>query len=103
MTKLYPSNQVKFKDALTRDDSSRPNTLNIGTVVIMIVWLLDLQLPVRVQSVTITTKDTSLNPAHSVVYSIQHYVINFASHLRQVGGFLRVLWFPPLIKLTATI
>jgi cell shape-determining protein MreC len=96
---------------MTRDDS-RSNILNIGlgiiykvsgTVVIIIVWLLDLQLPVRVQSVTITTKDTSLNPAHSVVYSIQHYVINFAGHLRQVGGFLRVLWFPPLIKLTATI
>jgi cell shape-determining protein MreC len=96
---------------MTRDDS-RSNILNIGlgiiykvsgTVVIIIVWLLDLQLPVRVQSVTITTKDTSLNPAHSVVYSIQHYVINFASHLRQVGDFLRVLWFPPLIKLTATI
>jgi hypothetical protein len=25
------------------------------------------------------------------------------SNLRQVGGFLRVLWFPPPIKLTATI
>ena len=25
------------------------------------------------------------------------------SDLRQVGGFLRVLWFPPPIKLTATI
>jgi hypothetical protein len=34
---------------------------------------------------------------------IQHYVINFVSDLRQVGGFLRVLRFPPPIKLTATI
>ena len=25
------------------------------------------------------------------------------SDLRQVGGFFRVLWFPPPIKLTATI
>ena len=33
------------------------------------------------------------------VYSIQHYVIKFVSDLRQVGGFLRVLRFPP-IKLT---
>ena len=33
---------------------------------------------------------------------VQHYVI-FVSDLRQVGGFLRVLRFPPLIKLTATI
>ena len=36
-------------------------------------------------------------------YSIQHYVINFVSDLRQVSGFLRVLRFPPPIKLTATI
>jgi len=31
---------------------------------------------------------------------VQHYVI---SDLRQVGGFLRVLWFLSPIKLTATI
>jgi len=37
------------------------------------------------------------------VYSIQHYVIKFVSDLRQVCGFLRVLRFPPPIKLTATI
>jgi len=35
--------------------------------------------------------------------SIQPYVIKFVSDLRQVGGFLRVLLFPPPIKLTATI
>jgi hypothetical protein len=34
---------------------------------------------------------------------VQHYVIKFVSYLRQVGGFLRVLWIPPPIKLTATI
>ena len=34
------------------------------------------------------------------VYSIQHYVIKFFSDLRQVGGFLRFLRFPPPIKLT---
>ena len=34
---------------------------------------------------------------------MQHYVIQFDSDLRQVGGYLRVLWFPPPIKLTATI
>ena len=33
---------------------------------------------------------------------VQHYVIKFVSDLRQVGGFLRVLRFPPQIKLTAT-
>jgi hypothetical protein len=32
--------------------------------------------------------------------SIQHYVIKFFSNLRQVDGFLRVLRFPPPVKLT---
>jgi len=31
------------------------------------------------------------------------YVIQFVSNLRQVGGFLRVLRFPPQIKRNATI
>jgi hypothetical protein len=34
------------------------------------------------------------------VYSIQCYVIKLVKDLRQVGGFLRVLRFPPSIKLT---
>jgi hypothetical protein len=34
---------------------------------------------------------------------VQHYVIKFVSDLRQVGGFLRVLRFPPPIKLAAMI
>ena len=42
----------------------------------------------------------SSNPVHGEVYSIQHHVIKIISNLRQVGGFL---WFPHLIKLTATI
>jgi hypothetical protein len=33
------------------------------------------------------------------VYSIQLYVIKFVKGLRQVGHFLRVLWFSPSIKL----
>ena len=49
------------------------------------------------------TKAVSSNPAHGEVYSIQHYVIKFVSDLRQVNGFLRVLRFPPPVKLTATI
>jgi hypothetical protein len=60
-----------------------------------------LQLPV--QSVPITTKVVSLNPVHDEVYSIQHYVITYVSDLRQVCGFLWVLWFPPPIKLTPTV
>jgi hypothetical protein len=51
----------------------------------------------------ITTNVLSSNPVHGDVYSMQHYVIKFISELRQVGGFLWVLWFPPPIKLTATI
>ena len=38
---------------------------------VVIVWKLDLQLPV--QSVPITTSVVSLNPSHGNVYSIQHY------------------------------
>ena len=45
------------------------------------------------QSVYITTKAMSLNPAQDEVYSIQHYVIMFLSDLPQVGGFLCVLRF----------
>ena len=65
-------------------------------VMIMIVWLLDLELPV--QSVPITTKVVSLN-----MYLIQHYVKRFVSDLWKVGGFLWILRFPPPIKLTAMI
>jgi hypothetical protein len=62
---------------------------------------MDLQLPV--QAVPITTKVVSLHPTHGVVYSKQHFVMKFVSDLRQVGGFLWVLWFPPPIKLTVNI
>ena len=51
----------------------------------------------------ITTNVVSSKLAHDEVYSIQNFVIKFASDLRQVNGLLRVLWFPPPIKLTATI
>jgi hypothetical protein len=40
------------------------------------------------QSVPITTKVVISNHVHGDVDSIQHYVIKFASDLRQVGGFL---------------
>ena len=49
------------------------------------------------------TTNRSSNHAYGKVYSIQHYVIKFVSDLRQVSGFLQVLWFPPPIKLTASI
>ena len=59
---------------------------------LVIVWWLDLQLPV--QSVPITTKVVSMNPFHGEVCTIQHFVIKFVSDMRQVSGFLQVLRFP---------
>ena len=67
-----------------------------GAVVAVIVWQLDLQLPM--QSVAITTEFESRSGR-----GVQHYVIKFVRDLRQVGGFLRVLRFPSPIKLIATI
>jgi len=55
------------------------------------------------QSVPITTKVVTSNPAHGEVYMIQHNVIKFVSDLQQVDGFPRALPFPPPIKLTARI
>ena len=62
----------------------------------MIVWTLDLQLPV--QSVPITIKAVSSSSAYGEVYSIQHYVIKFINDLWQVESFLWVLRFPPPIN-----
>ena len=72
-----------------------------AAILFMIVWWLDLQLPVQLMPITI--KVVVSNPVHDEVYSIQHYVINFVSDLRKVSGFLRVLQFPPPIKVTTTI
>ena len=77
-------------------------TLPVG-VVVVIVWYMDLQLHVPVQSLPITTKVLSSNPSHGEVYRIQQYVLKFVSDLRQVGCFLRILRFTPPIKLTATL
>jgi hypothetical protein len=41
--------------------------------------------------------------ARGEMYSIQHYVAKFFSDFQQVGGFFRVLRFPPPIKQTAMI
>jgi hypothetical protein len=54
-------------------------------------------------TVPIITNVCKFVPRLGEVYSIQHYVINFISDFRQVGGFLWVLRFPPPIELTATI
>jgi hypothetical protein len=47
--------------------------LTLGAVIVVIIWNLDLQLPM--QSVPITTNVVSLNPSHDEVYSIQLHVI----------------------------
>jgi hypothetical protein len=52
-----------------------------------------------VQSVPIATDVVCSSLADGEVYSIQHYVVNYVSNLRQVGGFLLVFRFPPPIKL----
>jgi hypothetical protein len=58
----------------------------------VIVYLMDLQL--SMQSVEFESRSGR---------GVQHYVIKFVSDLRQVCGFVRVLQFPPPIKLTATM
>ena len=45
--------------------------LAICMIIGVVVWCLDLQLPM--QSVPITAKVVSLNPTHGEVFSIQHY------------------------------
>ena len=81
------------------------NRLNIPsrqrTVMAVIVWYLNLQIPM--QSVPITTEVVSANPAHGKMHPIQHYVIKFVRDLWQVSAFLWVLQFPPPIKLTTMI
>jgi hypothetical protein len=52
------------------------------------------------QSVPITTDPVGSNPAQVRCKTLCDKVV---SDLRQVGGFLRVLRFPPPIKLTATL
>jgi hypothetical protein len=42
----------------------------------------------------------SSNLAHDDVYSMQHYLIKFVSDSWQIGGFRRILRFPPPIKQT---
>jgi hypothetical protein len=75
--------------ALQRHDGS------VNTVIVVGDFMLS-ELPM--QSVPIT-----INVSLNLTQAIQHYVIKFVSDLRQVGGFLRELMFPPPIKLTITI
>jgi hypothetical protein len=83
------------------ETSSVNEAHNFQLWAVVIVWLLDLQLPV--QAVPSTANFMGSNPVYGEMYSIQHYVIKFVGDLWQVGGFLRVLRFFPQIKLTDTI
>ena len=69
----------------------------LGTIVLVFVWSLDLQLHVHVIVPIIMTEVMSSNLAHGWVNLIQHYVILFVNDLQKDGGFLRVLRFPPPI------
>jgi len=66
-------------------------------IIISIIFIIIIEqqwLHKRLQLVSITTKVVSSNPTYYEVYSIQFYVIKFVSDLRQIDGFLRVLWLP---------
>ena len=63
-----------FEVRITLKKTCRNRTIR-GTVVVVIVWWLDLQL--TMQLVPITTNAVRSNPAHSEVHSIQHYVYVF--------------------------
>ena len=52
---------------------------------------------------TIYNYVVSSNCVHGEMYLIKHYVIKFVSDLRQISGFLWILWFPPRIKTDATL
>ena len=82
---------------VTLADIYSPNCNAVG----LPLWYLQTLLPV--ESMSITNKVVNSNPAHGEVYSIQHYVIKSSRDLLQVGGFLRVLRFPPPITLTAML
>ena len=62
-------------------DNVSSTLIGQGTAMVMIIWQLDLQLPM--QSLSITT--------------------NVVSDLQQVCGIFRLLRFPPPIKLTPKI
>jgi hypothetical protein len=55
----------------------------------VIVWLLDLQLPM--QSVLITTNVVGSNPTRGQVYLKQHYVIKFVSELQHFSVFFQAV------------
>jgi hypothetical protein len=68
-----------------------------GAVVVMNVCYVNL--PLSVQSVSITTTLVKSNIAHGEDYSIHHYVINFVSDFLQVNGFRWRFFYPVYVLL----
>ena len=91
---IYLKHNIQVPDSLAH---GKVGSIQHYIEVIEVVIAQKLDLHLHMQSVSITTKVVSLNPAHGEMYFIQHYVIKFVSDLRQVGGFLKVLLFPPPI------
>ena len=73
--------QILIAPLVSSNFSYRNPWILFGTVRIVIVMQLDLQ------SMPITTKVVSLNPAHGEMYLIQHYVTKFVDDIRQVVVF----------------
>ena len=103
---------VEFKEAFSlfdKDGDGTITTKELGTVMRSLGQnpteseLQDMVNEVDIDGMYINSSFLSSNPVHGEVYSIQHYVIKFVSDLRKVGGFLRILLFPPPIQLTSTI
>ena len=61
------------------ETSSVNEAHNFQLWAVVIVWLLDLQLPV--QAVPSTANFMGSNPVYGEMYSIQHYVIKFVGDL----------------------
>jgi hypothetical protein len=85
---------IKFKIGI-RYQNGLVSVISWRSVLLVMVYL---HLPA-----SNTTHVVSSNPAHGEVHWIQHYAIKYVSDLRQIGGFLWVLWFHPPIELTSTI
>jgi hypothetical protein len=86
---------LKFEKSVNATACYRDSFFLIEAAMPVIIWYLNLQLPV--QSVPITTKVVSSSSVHGEVYLIQHYVLKWPVTGR---------WFSPCtppIKLTATM
>ena len=108
-TSLKPMTQLKSKFEWpwvvesSRLFCSNHNSTDMGLHTLMTTWSVKLSRHLsNAKNLPITSLYLSMLSISPQIWSI-HSVIKFVSDLRQVGGFLRVLWFPPPIKLTTMI